>query len=372
MIRFRILLFTLIALLVPVRQASAEVALLIHGYLSNAATWEFSGVNAALRQAGWQYAGNFTFSPTGLLQLPAPHDDESKKQFYTIDLPSIAPAPLQASWLKAAVDAISRAHPDENITLVGHSAGGVVARLMLVQYGNKRVFDLVKDFGTSESPKSTRSSTTHWCPGRPGHPAFRHNIASSLRLHTGLPYDWTPRSDAPLGSPLAPSARRVSRVASRLPGTTRLRFALHGGQRGKVDRLITIAAPHLGTDKAIRALDAVDDDGMFGFIKEWFVKREIGNGLYRTLKVSRGILFNLVPPAPGTLLYWLNIQPHPDIEYISIVRSAGYVIAGDLVVPPFSQDMNQVPALRGKSKVYITYQGHELTPADGVLLARIL
>ena len=66
---------------------------------------------------------------------------------------------------------------------------------------SKRVFDLVKDFGTSESPKSTRSSTTHWCPGRPGHPAFRHNIASSLLLHTGLPYDWTPRSDAPLGSP---------------------------------------------------------------------------------------------------------------------------------------------------------------------------
>ncbi len=111
------------------------------------------------------------------------------------------------------------------------------AELALLRYRlrqkvtDKRVFDLVKDFGTSESPKSTRSSTTHWCPGRPGHPAFRHNIASSLRLHTGLPYDWTPRSDAPLGSPLAPSARRVSRVASRLPGTTRLRFALHGGQR---------------------------------------------------------------------------------------------------------------------------------------------
>ncbi len=95
----------------------------------------------------------------------------------------------------------------------------------------------MKDFGTSESPKSTRSSTTHWCPGRPGHPAFRHNIASSLRLHTGLPYDWTPRSDAPLGSPLAPSARRVSRVASRLPGTTRLRFALHGGQRLRAEVL---------------------------------------------------------------------------------------------------------------------------------------
>ena len=113
--------------------------------------------------------------------------------------------------------------------LLGEGATGLSAAT--VSRLNKRVFDLVKDFGTSESPKSTRSSTTHWCPGRPGHPAFRHNIASSLRLHTGLPYDWTPRSDAPLGSPLAPSARRVSRVASRLPGTTRLRFALHGGQR---------------------------------------------------------------------------------------------------------------------------------------------
>ena len=88
----------------------------------------------------------------------------------------------------------------------------------VVAEGRRRVFNRMKDFGASESPKPTRSSTTHWCPGRPGHPAFRHNIASSLRLHTGLPYDWTPRSDAPLGSPLAPSARRVSRVASRLWG----------------------------------------------------------------------------------------------------------------------------------------------------------
>ena len=124
--------------------------------------------------------------------------------------------------------ALLRGHP-----LRGNLFDAVLHRLRIPSQRDhrfhKRVFDLVKDFGTSESPKSTRSSTTHWCPGRPGHPAFRHNIASSLRLHTGLPYDWTPRSDAPLGSPLAPSARRVSRVASRLPGTTRLRFAHSGG-----------------------------------------------------------------------------------------------------------------------------------------------
>ena len=272
----RNLLGSVFLLLILGQHAQAEVALLIHGYLSDAGTWERSGVNAELRRAGWQYAGNLSFSPVGLVEAPLA-TASTDKLFYTINLPSLAPAPIQAGWLKAGIDYIQQKHPDEKITLAGHSAGGVVARLMLVQYG-----------------------------------------------------------------------------------------------AASVNRLITIAAPHLGTDKAIKALDAVDSSGMLGFIKEFIVREEIGNGLYNTLKASRGILFNLVPPAPGSLLFWLNAQPHPDIEYVSVIRSGGYVIAGDLVVPPFSQDMNLVPALRGKSRRYITVQGHELTPMDGRLLADLL
>ncbi|WP_419602243.1 hypothetical protein [Thiolapillus sp.] len=45
------------------------------------------------------------------------------------------------------------------------------------------------------------------------------------------PNDWTPRSNAYFASPLALCARRVSSAASRLLGTTSLRFALHGWQR---------------------------------------------------------------------------------------------------------------------------------------------
>ncbi|RTZ71778.1 MAG: hypothetical protein DSZ00_09775, partial [Gammaproteobacteria bacterium] len=76
--------------------------------------------------------------------------------------------------------------PRRSAFIFGHEELGLSFDLReWPQVQAKRVFDLVKDFGTSESPKSTRSSTTHWCPGRPGHPAFRHNIASSLRLHTG-------------------------------------------------------------------------------------------------------------------------------------------------------------------------------------------
>ncbi|WP_293886006.1 hypothetical protein [Thiolapillus sp.] len=52
------------------------------------------------------------------------------------------------------------------------------------------------DFGTSQSPKSTRPLTTYWCPSRSGHQALRNNFASSLLLRTWLPYDWTPRSEA--------------------------------------------------------------------------------------------------------------------------------------------------------------------------------
>ncbi|WP_419588462.1 hypothetical protein [Thiolapillus sp.] len=36
----------------------------------------------------------------------------------------------------------------------------------LTGYNCKCVFGLVIDFGTSQSPKSTRPLTTYWCPSR--------------------------------------------------------------------------------------------------------------------------------------------------------------------------------------------------------------
>ncbi|WP_419606088.1 class I SAM-dependent methyltransferase, partial [Thiolapillus sp.] len=53
-----------------------------------------------------------------------------------------------------------------------------------ISSGGKRVFGLVIDFGTSQSPKSTQPLTTYWCPSRPGHQALRNNFASSLLLRT--------------------------------------------------------------------------------------------------------------------------------------------------------------------------------------------
>ncbi len=200
----------------------------------------------------------------------------------------------------------------------------------------KRVFDLVKDFGTSESPKSTRSSTTHWCPGRPGHPAFRHNIASSLRLHTGLPYDWTPRSDAPLGSPLAPSARRVSRVASRLPGTTRLRFALHGGQRTPRDYYFVTR----GTPQKIGKAEKTSLSKSHAYTQKGRYRVPRGKVAYLKVLLAKIIVNPFAQTDQERVLYDYTVDPVnglPEDHYVHIAgvtvdyeRDSPYVFTGNV------------------------------------------
>ncbi|WP_419616574.1 hypothetical protein [Thiolapillus sp.] len=68
-------------------------------------------------------------------------------------------------------------------------------------------------------------------------PSWSPSTTQQLRKLVAAPYlspnDWTPRLDAYFASPLALCARRVSSAASRLLGSTSLRFALHGWQRSK-------------------------------------------------------------------------------------------------------------------------------------------
>jgi triacylglycerol lipase len=248
-------------LLLAAATARADVAVLVHGYLGSPFSWGDSGIHAALATQGWQPPGP-----------PAAAGTANGNTVYTMDLPSIAPLLVQADILTRALRDIESRHPGEKVTLVGHSAGGVVARLALVR-----------------------------------------------------------------------------------------------GGPGQVKRLITIAAPHLGTERALEALDATHDSCPIGMIKDFF-----GGGLYHTVKASSPLLVDLAPAAPGSLLYWLNAQPHPDIDYVSVIRTTPDGFAGDVVVPGFSQDMNQVPALRGRSRLVAAPSPHELLPGDGPLLAMLL
>ena len=256
--------------------SAGRILVLVHGYLGDFASWRQNGVLPVLEQAGWKAAGNWQSTRSGVRLEPV-GPPAGEFAVYTVDLPSTAPLMEQARFLGGMLAAIAQRHPTDRVDLIGHSAGGVVARLALVNYG-----------------------------------------------------------------------------------------------AGTVARLITIAAPHLGTERASEALDATDDSGLFGGIKRWYVKRKVGADMYRTVQSSRGVLADLAPPVPGNLLYSLNARPHPDIVYIAVVRGAAYGLPGDQVVPAPSQDLRRVPALNGLASIRVMAGDHQLSWQDGLLLAELV
>jgi triacylglycerol lipase len=249
----------------------AEVLLLVHGYLGGAYSWDSSGITTILQQRDWRRAGVYVAGPADVRLVPAA-GVQAKRKFYTADLASEAPMRIQVVQLQSILNAIEQAHPDESLILVGHSAGGVVARTALV-------------LGSGKNVKS----------------------------------------------------------------------------------LITIASPHLGTVRAEQALDATDIPFPFSIVADFF-----GGETYDIARRSRSLYLDLMRPYPGTFLYWLNMQPHPEINYISVVRAQTGAGWGDYVVPSYSQDMNNVAALHGKSSLVTIPVRHALEPADGNVILDML
>lgn len=252
--------------------ARADVLVLVHGYLASADSWEITGINNLLDANGWKRGGLISSAPATAVPVLVGPGKGAANKVYVVDLPAEAPIIVQTDQFLAMLATIQALHPDENLVIVGHSAGGIVARTALV----------------------------------------RGNIQN-------------------------------------------------------VKALITIASPHVGTTLANRAIKATDESGMFGGFKSFF-----GGSGYDTLRRSRGLLFDLAHPYPGSLLYWLNAQQHPDIKYVSVVRLDPVGFAGDELVPGYSQNMNNIPTIQGKSSVIITPAGHTLVAQDGTTLLQIL
>lgn len=127
---FQILISLLLLLSV---NTHADVMLLIHGYLGDANSWEKSGINDELNRNGWARAGMFQGSPQGP-QLFVTETNNAENVVYVATLPSQTPVMIQADILKNIIDIIEQNHPDSEIILVGHSAGGVVARMVLIRH----------------------------------------------------------------------------------------------------------------------------------------------------------------------------------------------------------------------------------------------
>lgn len=244
----------------------AETVLLVHGYLSNSNDWRRAGVVAELGRAGWMDAGTLSPSEGGVVRGPA-LSGETHKRLYTVALPDHAPLQVQAGLLADAVYWVHKRHPNEAVAVVGHSAGGVIARLMMVQQPQTRVSELIS-------------------------------------------------------------------IASPHLGTESANLGVLAGQSPLAE-----LAPLLGAGKFTQSL-----------------------GLYQ----------DLVREHPGSLLYWLNRQDHPPARYVCAIRENGGMDLGELVVPAWSQDLNRVPALRGRAERHVLTGYHGLSETDGQWLADIL
>lgn len=124
------ILGALLALLAFSGLARAETMIMVQGYLGNAGSWRLSGVAPALVADGWADAGHMTLGPAGVLAPPALAD--GGKRFYTLDLPTEAPIAEQARLLGWYVAFLEARHKNDPVVLVGHSAGGIAARMYMV------------------------------------------------------------------------------------------------------------------------------------------------------------------------------------------------------------------------------------------------
>ena len=149
-------------------------------------------------------------------------------------------------------------------------------------------------------------------------------------------------------------------IAGHSAGGVLARLYMVRNPQAGVDGLVTIASPHLGSEMAELG-NAIGDSPL-----AWITPL-IGLG---TINRSQGLYYDLNRPFPGTLLGWLNAQPHPKTRYLSVIREAGLPFAaGDGLVSSWSQDLNQVPALRGRAEVVPSAGGHALRIEDGVVIA---
>lgn len=120
----------------------ADIILLIHGYLGDATSWEKSGINDALHDKKWQRAGMFKGDPQGPKLYLTEHSNDDNL-VYVATLPSNAQVMVQADVLKNIIDIVEKNHKNKKIILVGHSAGGVVARMTLIRHQLKNIKGLI-------------------------------------------------------------------------------------------------------------------------------------------------------------------------------------------------------------------------------------
>lgn len=122
--------------------ALADIAVLVHGYHSSGASWRGKGIVHLFTTRGWNDAG-FYAPYSGNVAYPGRALKTTGNHLVTAELPSEAAIDIQANLLGSYLIDIHNRFPDQPVHLIAHSAGGIVARLTLVNNPNLPVIQLI-------------------------------------------------------------------------------------------------------------------------------------------------------------------------------------------------------------------------------------
>ena len=169
----------------------ADTILLLHGYLGSSYEWQRSGIVEQLDSAGWQNAGVLIINKERVLSSnDIASEDSHIHRLYSLELASEQSIDQQADQLDRYVEYVRYHHPEEQIILIGHSAGGVVARLYMVKKPSEDLGALVTiaspHLGTknAEYAQSISEKYLVWLNGIPG--------VAKLYRSQGLYFDLIP------------------------------------------------------------------------------------------------------------------------------------------------------------------------------------
>lgn len=120
--------------------SQAKTVVFIHGYMTEGSIWLRSGIVDHLGRNGWAFAGRYGYNAMGNVVQDV--HKQGKNAVVTVELPWDQPVATQARLLSEYLAAIHQDRP-EPMVLVGHSAGGVVARFNLIQEQPEYVHALI-------------------------------------------------------------------------------------------------------------------------------------------------------------------------------------------------------------------------------------
>lgn len=128
---------------VYISSAHADKLVFVQGYLGHGSNWSDAGIIAQLENKDWRDGGHYFFSQGDAILKKPDQFTLARNLYFTIDLPTEASFQFQSVILNTYLQHLRQAYPEEKLILVGHSAGGVLSRYVMVKNPQLHVDTLI-------------------------------------------------------------------------------------------------------------------------------------------------------------------------------------------------------------------------------------